>query len=248
MIHAPSTQATIRSDAVPNRFLSARDWSDPRYTKLRREFESLYRDELGGRPHPSHASRPEQIVIHWSREWEYPWAVINSVCRPGMRVVDLGCGGSPLLPYLVRRLGCRGAGVDLKLTSTEGHTLRGFARAPETVVPEVTWVLASMASTGLASHAWDRVFCISVIEHVDKPTAAGTMLEIARLLTPEGRALITTDVDGSHRTLTSSYERLLQMAGDAGLALDGPCDFTPPDSADRPGGYDVVGFVLKRTA
>lgn len=248
MNKTPPSMMTMRPDTVPNRFLSASDWSDPRYATLRGELESLYRDDLGGRPHPSHARRPERVVMHWSREWEYPWAVINSGCRPGMRVVDLGCGGSPLVPYLVRRVGCRGAGVDLNLTSTEGHTLRGFPRPPETVVPEATWVLASMAYTGLEAHVWDRVFCISVLEHVDEPTAAGTMMEIARLLTPEGRALITTDVDGTHRTLTIAYDRLLELAGDAGLALHGACDFRVPDATDRPGGYDVVGFMLKRAA
>jgi 2-polyprenyl-3-methyl-5-hydroxy-6-metoxy-1,4-benzoquinol methylase len=237
--------ALIEPDATPNRMLRAEDWMDTRYARLRDTFDVIYRDELKGTPHPSHAKHPEAIVTHWSREWEYPYAVINSETRPGMRVVDLGCGGAPLIPYLVTRLGCQAAGVDLNLTATPRHTLRGFNRPPEQVFPQVTWKLRSMADTGLASGQWDRVFCISVLEHVTEDLARDTLREVKRLLRPDGRAVITTDVDGSHRTLTIDFRRIIALAGEAGLTLRGPSDFSVPDAAARPGTYDVVGMVFQ---
>lgn len=235
----------ITPDPIPNRMLRAADWRDPRYAYLREVFNTIYRDELKGAPHPSHARHPERIVTHWSREWEYPYAVINSEARPGMRIVDLGCGGSPLIPYFARRAGCRCAGVDINLTSKEGHNLRGFARPPEELFPEVTWVLRSMADTGLPGASWDRVLCISVLEHVSEDLARDTFREIRRLLAPGGRSIITTDVDGQHRTLTIDFRRLIQLAAEAGLRLRGPADFSVPPSDDRPGTYDVVGMVFE---
>lgn len=243
----PNTSRTQHfADSIPNRFLTASDWSDPRYRALREEFNALYRDELGGTPHPTHARFPDSIVTHWSREWEYPWAVLNSEAEPGMRVVDLGCGGSPLLPYMVWRLGCRATGVDLNLLSAGRQTLRGFPRDPAQIVPEADWVIASMAQTGLPDGSFDRVVCISVLEHVGEDVAVATLREMRRLLAPGGRVLITTDVDGAHRTLATHYTRLIELAGEPGLRLRGNADFTPPADRDaHPGTYDVVGMVFE---
>jgi len=248
-----ATTKPWNADAFPNRFLHADDWADPRYTALRAEFDALYRDELCGRPHPSHARKPDAIVTHWSREWEYPWTIINGGFMPGMRVADLGCGGSPVIPYLAWRVGCQCTGVDLNLTSTEGHTLRGFDGPPETRVPEAAWVIASMAETGLPTGCFDRVLCISVLEHVGEVVAGATFREMRRLLAPGGRVLITTDVDGAHRTLNIDYRRLIELAVDAGLVLCGAEHFSAPtgDATLRPshlGTYDVVGMMLEATS
>lgn len=236
---------TYTPDGTPNRYLNGADWNDPRYRELRDEMAAIYRDEMGGQPHPFGAKNPESVVTHWSREWEYPWAVINAQARPGMTVVDLGCGGAPLLPYLSRRVGCVCWGVEQKYLSTTGtHTLRGFVQDPSVQYPEITWLIESMAALSLGDASMDRVFCISVLEHVHPKIAADTMQETSRVLKPGGLALITTDVDGSHRTLTSTYDDLLRMAKDAGLRLRGRSDMTPP--ASTPGTYDVIGFVLEK--
>jgi SAM-dependent methyltransferase len=237
--------AKLRPDANPNRFLSGADWNDRRYRALMDEFASIYQGEMGGQPHPFGSRNPDAIVTHWSREWEYPWAVLNAGLAPGMRAVDLGCGGSPLLPYLSRRAGCLCTGVELKYMSTTGtHTLRGFVREPSELYPDITWLVESMAELSLGDGTQDRVFCISVLEHVGPEVARGTMAETFRVLRPGGRALITTDVDGAHRTLTSTYEELIEMAREAGLRMRGEMDSARP--RETPGTYDVVGFVLEK--
>ena len=240
---------SLAPDEVPNRYLSGDDWMDPRYTRLREAFATLYCDELRGEPHPYGAKDPASIVTHWSREWEYPWAVLNaelSLSAKGRpwRVLDLGCGGSPLL-ILLARAGCACTGVDLNFRSATGrNNLRGFVDDPGVLFPEITWCVESMDSLSAPDASMDRVFCVSVLEHVHPDVARGTFKEISRVLTPGGLAIITTDVDGAHRTLSSSYAELIAMAVEFGLALKGKSDDAPP--RDRPGTYDVVGFVLEQ--
>ncbi len=239
------TKTIAAPDAVPNRFLRAEDWSDPRYSTLRGDINEFYRTTLRGLPHPSHARHPETIVTHWSREWEYPWTVLNARLEPGMSVADLGCGGSPVLPYVIRELGCVGAGVDLTLVSpNRKHTLRGFSAHPSESYPEARWLERSMDDTGLESGTFDRALCISVLEHVTEELAASTLREMRRILKPDGLALITTDVDGAHRTLSVPFQRIIELAAEEGLVLHGSSDFDVPPSDDRPGTYDVVGLVF----
>jgi SAM-dependent methyltransferase len=241
----PPARPAFPPDPIPNRMLRVEDWTDPRYAALRETFNIIYRDELKGTPHPSHAKFPDKIATHWSREWEYPFAVINSEVTPGMRIVDLGCGGSPLIPYFVQRAGCRAAGVDLNLINKGSHNLRGFIADPSKVFPAAQWVQRSMADTGLPSGQWDRVLCISVLEHVTEDLARATFREVKRLLAPGGRSVITTDVDGAHRTLTIDFRRLIALAEEESLRLRGPCDFSVPAPDHRPGTYDVVGMVFE---
>lgn len=239
------TSSEIAPDAVPNRFLTVSDWNDERYAALRELFNVIYRDELKGVPHPTHAKYPEKIVTHWSREWEYPYAAINAEVEPGMKVVDLGAGGSPLLPYLSRRRGCDCWAVDLNFFNKGKHNLRGFPGKAEEFYPEIAWHLESMDKTTLRDASMDRVFCISVLEHVGEAVAGSTFREIARILKPGGRAVITTDVFGEHRTLDIDFRRLIELAAEAGLRIRGACDWTVPPAETRLGTYDVVGMVFE---
>lgn len=238
------TPLAVAPDTVPNRFLRDEDWLDPRYESLRAAFDELYR-ELGGRPHPYGAACPEDVVIHWSREWEYPWAVLNAELSPGMRVVDLGCGGSPLLIHLQREHDCECIGVDTNLTAGSHYDLRTFPGDPNLLHPQIKWCQESMADMSVAGGWADRVFCISVLEHVASDIARETMQEIRRVLAPDGTALITTDVDGAHRTLTSTYSELIEMASDAGLTLVGDSDFREQSSSR--GSYRVVAFCFQKS-
>jgi 2-polyprenyl-3-methyl-5-hydroxy-6-metoxy-1,4-benzoquinol methylase len=235
---------TLAPDPVPNRFLCAADWEDPRYTELRRVFEEVYRDELGGEPHPFGAKNPDEIVIHWSREWEYPWAILNAQTSPGMQVCDLGCGGSPLLPYLADRCGCVCWGLDSQFPINKRHNLRAFAQDPRTQFPQITWLEEDMAQLSLPDASMDRVFCISVLEHVGEDVMQRTMAQIDRVLKPGGLALITTDVTGDHRTLNVEYERIIEASEQLGLELHGDVDLN--DTGETPGTYSVVGFVLRK--
>ena len=107
--------------------------------------------------------------------------------RAGDRVLDYGCGDGALLGVLARRtngLGCELHGFDpnplglqLADAALKAHGVRATLHG---------------SSDGLPAHSFDRVVCTEVIEHALAP---GDLLhDLARLLKPGGRVVVTTPV------------------------------------------------------
>jgi SAM-dependent methyltransferase len=92
--------------------------------------------------------------------------------RPGMLVVDVGCGEQPWRP-LVEALGARYVGADVHQNTAGSVAFRCAADA----VP-------------LRRRSADLVLCTEVVEHVPDPARA--LAELARVLRPEGLAVVTT--------------------------------------------------------
>ena len=92
---------------------------------------------------------------------------------------------------------------------------------------------------------FDKVFCISVVEHMPKQVAYDGMKEMARVLKKGGLLVVTVDDDGPHVNpeFSGKYRDLIEASG---LELYGASDFTKPDPEDVPGIYNVVGFILKK--
>ncbi len=310
-----------------NRFLTADDYNLVSFRCIRRRFEHIFRDVLKKRPYTFGARFPEQVVIHWSRAWEYPWAIINSGVKAGEKVLDCGCGDSPLLP-LVAESGCEAYGVDprihqrtvthveyyvdqfkkmaLRILNTihppsvkrspfEGRfdaELRdaydrtmgeragqldrsGSGTGPRpvscilTIVkrclrrlcrPDGLWYSPrrpqdgtfnikyfddSLTDMHFPDRFFDKVFCISVMEHLSEEEAFQGMKEMTRVLKKGGLLIVTMDHDGPHVTagLRGAYAKLIQASR---LKLHGPSDFAKPDIQQLPGTYHVVGFILEK--
>jgi SAM-dependent methyltransferase len=92
--------------------------------------------------------------------------------RPGMVVVDVGCGEQPWRP-LVETLGARYLGVDVHQNAAGSVAFR----CPADALP-------------LRDRSAGLVLCTEVVEHVPDPTRA--LAELARVLRPEGLAVVTT--------------------------------------------------------
>lgn len=97
---------------------------------------------------------------------------VDQLVAPGVQLLDMGCGEQPLRST-IERLGGSYVGLDIVQNAT--HTVDVIGRATE--VP-------------LADESADIVLCTEVLEHVSDPAAV--VREIARLLRPGGRAVITT--------------------------------------------------------
>jgi len=159
----------------------------------------------------------EQVMDHMSgyigagyygpnKYWEYPWVLTNLDLKPGLKVLDAGCGTSPP-QYTFARLGCDVEGVD----PNEGVEWHGIDRnlAKRFGVTN-QYRVESMEKMSFDDNTFDRVACISVIEHCretpaedefrspqtddDRALQLRMMREMVRVLKPGGRLVLTTDV------------------------------------------------------
>jgi len=187
-------------------------------------------------------------AFYASRLWEYPYAILSAELQPGMKVADIGCGMTGFTPYLKDVAGCDATGVDPDLFE-EGIKFGGHGVNQTFLRSTGLKVLrGGMEALPLEDESQDRVFCISVIEHVPHTIARRGMQEMARVLKPGGRAVVTMDVN-----MWSEINRPLDLVWESGLLLPGGLDLRWPKRrfgifADGQQPADVIGFVLHKSA
>jgi SAM-dependent methyltransferase len=136
-----------------------------------------------------------------TRVYEYPWAFSTAKPEPGMRVLDIG-GGVSGLQYVLAKTGCEVTNFDPSARPDYETSIdANFRMNPElhaslnTIFStSVRLVAEKIQDADLEPGSLDRVFCLSVLEHVD-PHEAQLMIDgIARLLRPGALALLTVDL------------------------------------------------------
>jgi SAM-dependent methyltransferase len=210
---------------------------------------------------------------HWSREWEYPWAILAAELEDrSLRVADVGGGGSAFAPYLASRgHDCsvvdpslnEGAGCVYDRARSPYQNLRSLAKKVIFKAAGINsvWGLPGSGGTGEIRYYpyaagdlrfpeghFDRVFCLSVIEHIPQELWTGCMKELQRVLRPGGRLILTQDMtpEEADRRL---YLRLvdaceLTLLGDPGY----PVPMSAADQASRHPGqyYETIGLVWRK--
>jgi SAM-dependent methyltransferase len=208
---------------------------------------------------------------HWSRSWEYPWAVLAAeLPAEPIRLVDVGGGGSAFAFYLARRghqcvvadpslnegIGCVYDRQRTLAQNLRSMTKRVLFRAagihsvwglPDSGrVGGVTFVPHLANDLKVPDGHFQRVFCLSVIEHVPRSLWAACMREFERVLAPGGRLVITQDMT----TDEANQEVYRQLLAASSLRLWGdPRYRTPLDSGHlrHPGqGYETIGMVWEK--
>ena len=112
--------------------------------------------------------------------------------RPAARVLEVGCGDAVLLAAIVAALPGRAArvmGLDLargRLTRARDRLAAHFACAAAEALP-------------VRSDSFDLVVCAEVLEHLVDPAVA--LAELARVVAPGGRLLISVPVVGWSRLI-----------------------------------------------
>ena len=210
---------------------------------------------------------------HWSRAWEYPWAVLAADLGPRpLTTLDVGGGGSPFALYLAahgheshvadpsldqgtsfvfdpqkslyknarslaKRLVFRAAGI---------HSLWGLPKGSGPC--SVTYHSRSADRLGFRDRHFDRVFCLSVMEHIPRPLWKDCMREFTRVLRPGGRLVITLDMTPGE----ADGRVYLELLAHCGLAILGDPRYDVPISPESKQsrhpehGYETLGLVWEK--
>jgi SAM-dependent methyltransferase len=117
----------------------------------------------------------------------YRRVIDSAALRKGDRVLDYGCGDGALLGMLHRRPGSReyelhgfdpnALGVELACAALAANGVKATIHGSLDAIPDAHF---------------DRVVCTEVIEHASAPQAL--LLDVARVLKPGGRLVVTTPI------------------------------------------------------
>jgi cyclopropane-fatty-acyl-phospholipid synthase len=119
--------------------------------------------------------------------------------RPGMRVLDIGCGWGGMAITLARDHGARVLGVTL---SEEQHRVATARIATAGLSDRVEIRLTDYrAVTG----QFDRIVSVGMFEHVGRPNYATYFAKVRDLLAPDGVALIHTIGRSGAPSITSPW-------------------------------------------
>jgi 2-polyprenyl-6-hydroxyphenyl methylase / 3-demethylubiquinone-9 3-methyltransferase len=116
------------------------------------------------------------VMLRWLAQARA--ALVPPAARPGAVLVDFGCGGGLLAPY-VRELGYRHVGLDLVSESLRQAAEHGIAT-----------VRADVHAVPLADGCADVVSAGEILEHVADPSTV--VAEACRLLRPGGTLVLDT--------------------------------------------------------
>jgi ubiquinone/menaquinone biosynthesis C-methylase UbiE len=151
-----------------------------------------------------------------TRCWEYGWVLRHGRFEPGLKCLDAGCGQAPLLGELAAR-GCEAHGLD-HIASDAAETGYGIPREwIETFAGRIHFHEGDMFHAPFPDDSFDRVTCLSVLEHVMKPAEPRRhdpcLLEMRRILKPGGLLIATVDFFLSPEVMSYDYRDDVRLLG-----------------------------------
>lgn len=205
-----------------------------------------------------------------TREVEYPWCFHAAPVKPGMKVIDLGAGAAGL-QFVLSSIGAEVLSVDPLINPHETvewtFTDADYERLNRVLGSKVVFVRKLLEDAALPADSFDRVYAVSVIEHIPEEPAARLLAEVARVLKPGGCFVATIDLFLTLRPFSDrasneygtnvSVRRLVEASGLELLVGDtrelfGFPEFTPADILARRDEFftynDVAaqGIVLRK--
>ena len=172
-----------------------------------------------------------------ARNWEYPWAILNSDMSSNTRILDVGSGCSLFPLYLAQRSkNVDSIDTDEQLMKIASPILADILKL------KVNYFVDNALNLSAKDNTYDYVFCISVLEHLEQELENGIWVnkhaskldriairEFLRVVRPGGRIILTLDY-GSKRITPVSFEfeyvkdLLKEFSGSLLKPLDNPED------------------------
>ena len=235
-----------------SKFATVEDLTSAKFASINREMDALYtrfelsdHTDLNSERYPWSAGMLSKPAFYAARLWEYPFAILAADLTPGLRVADIGCGMTAFTIYLQQVAGCDVVGVDPDLFDAG---VKYFAHGVSREFIDRTGLnilKGDFDAIPLETDSQDRVFSISVMEHVPPDVRRRGIQEIARVLKPGGRAIITVDM-----SMWFELNRPLELVWDSGLSLVDPVDLRWPTRwfgmFDSKLPADVFGMTLMK--
>jgi SAM-dependent methyltransferase len=185
-------------------------------------------------------------TYYGARMWEYPFAIINAEIKQGQKIADIGCGSTPFTLYLADQAGPKNVtGFDNDFLKDDDTHFAFGVRKNFIKDSGINFKFSGLDNIDSPDNIFDTVFCISVLEHIEEPTVwQNGLMEMARILKPGGRLIITFDVCLTHRFLSVG-----DMLNFTGLVPLGLMDMNWPEKRFvKVDGIamDVFGIVLTK--
>ncbi len=130
-------------------------------------------------------------ALAWSRVFEWPWAILNSELQHQHRALDAG-GGHAVFQYVLANYCREVVNVDHEEANFRGvHFIQQMHRTGFNIVTRV----GDLVNIPYPDDHFDRVFCISVAEHITDWRKA--IAELFRVTVTGGLVMLTMDVNAA---------------------------------------------------
>jgi SAM-dependent methyltransferase len=174
----------------------------------------------------------ESEGAHLSRRLHDAFAVAD--VRPGMCVLDVGCGRGEILRHCLRE-GIAAYGIDYAEAAMQmtrqvlaSEASQWHADRPELPIPANGIALADAKVLPFPTHAFDRVLMFDVVEHLHPWELHAAMLDVVRVLKPGGRFIIHTAPNRWYDTYAYPWVRRLRtLLGEGDKYPKDPRAITP---------------------
>ncbi|WP_152363316.1 class I SAM-dependent methyltransferase [Microlunatus speluncae] len=175
------------------------------------------------RAHWRHLGLPPELLSSSLLSWAGLAEVVDELAlRPGDVLADLACGRGGYGLEIARRTEARLIGVDFS-----AEAIRQARAHADDLGRTAEFRVGDLAATGLESQSITAAVCVDAIQFAEPPAAA--YAELARILVPGGRAVLTCWEPTDHAP--DLPERLADVDLRAGLAAAG---FVDIEVVDRP--------------
>jgi SAM-dependent methyltransferase len=137
-----------------------------------------------------------------TRAFEYPWAYFSARARAGSRLLDVG-GGLSGMQFVFALEGCDVVTVDPLRDGLDGAPIampwwkvnpHAHDRINEALGTDVKLIRKRLQEADIEPGSFDRVVCLSVLEHLDQDDARSTVEHMVKALAPGGILVATVDL------------------------------------------------------
>jgi len=164
-----------------------------------------------------HYSLPCPVWLRWFVELDNPFTRTNRAAvilsnldlRPGMIVLDMGCGPGRLTVPLARMLGAQGRVVAVDIQA--GMLRAAQARARQAGLENIEFVQAGAGEGKLGKARFDRALLVTVLGEI--PDRQAAMNELFAALKPGGILSVTELIFDPHFQRGSTVRGLARNAG-----------------------------------